>query len=187
MIVRAKALIAMTCEEKNIKVLVTSKNLRKVGLFPSTVADVPDVDGTEPVKAIDSPEPIHIEEVPSSLVLAGQEGDVVGASVHSLLASDDFDEATFELESPSEGSDMFGFVHIQQRSTPTETSSFVRATKRARVELEPLTEVPPETSLAPLAPSLVVEVEPSLPMSIPPSITDAGTSSSALAPLSEPY
>ncbi|XP_062114821.1 uncharacterized protein LOC133827851 [Humulus lupulus] len=112
----------MTPEEKNVNTLVTSENFRKVGLFPSTIADVLDEDGPEPVNAIDSPGPIHVEEVPSSPVLAGQDNDEVDASAHSLLALDDFDEAMFEPESHSEGSDMFGFVHTQQRSTPTETS-----------------------------------------------------------------
>ena len=73
-------------------------------LFPPTISDVPDDDGPEPVIAIDSPGHIHVEEIPSLLVLVGHEGDEVGASTtYSSLASDNFDEDTFELKSHSEG------------------------------------------------------------------------------------
>ncbi|XP_062095993.1 uncharacterized protein LOC133801758 [Humulus lupulus] len=176
MTVRAKALIAMIPEEKNVKTLITLENHRKVGFFPPTIVDVPDEDGPEPVNAIDSPGPIHVKEVPSLPVLAGQEGDEVGASiVHSLLASDDFDETMFEPKSYSEGSDMFSFVHTQQRSTPTEANPSVRAAKRVRVEAKSIMEVPPEVPPPThLASSPVVVVEPSLPTPVPPIFTDMG-------------
>ncbi|XP_062080651.1 probable LRR receptor-like serine/threonine-protein kinase At1g56140 [Humulus lupulus] len=79
------------------------------------------------------------------------------------------------------GSYMFHFVHTKQRSTPTETSPSARVAKRARVEPELITEVTPEAPpSAPLVSSPIAEVEPSLPMPVPPSITDVGASSDAL-------
>ncbi|XP_062100894.1 uncharacterized protein LOC133806801 [Humulus lupulus] len=83
---------------------------------------------------------------------------------------------------------MFGFVHTPQRSTPTETSPSFQVAKRARVEPKSITEVLPEVSPpTPLASSPVTEVEPFLPTPVPPSIIDAGASSSAPTPLSEPH
>ena len=77
---------------------------------------------------------------------------------------------------------MFGFVHTQQRSTPTETSPSVQATKRARVKAELITEVPPEVPpLNPLASSPIAEVEPSLPTPVPPNIIDVGASYSVFS------